>query len=57
LHKGRRIDLSTLRFEQPISRPEDANCCPSARLIGALRLEGQRLRLEAVQLARQLRDD
>ncbi len=35
LHKGRRIDLRTLRGVQPISRPEDPNCCPS----GTIRFE------------------
>lgn len=52
LSKGRRIDLSTLKFEQPISSADDPNCCPSASLIGALRLEGVRLRLDSVRVTR-----
>jgi hypothetical protein len=50
LHKGRHIDLSTLRFEQPIATQGDANCCPSATLVGTLRLEGRRLRLHTVEV-------
>ena len=32
LHKGRLIDLDTLRGTQPITRPGDANCCPSGMI-------------------------
>jgi len=50
LHKGRRIDLTTLAFEQPIAGPDDPNCCPSASLVGTVLLDGVTLRLVEARL-------
>jgi hypothetical protein len=52
LHKGRAIDLASLRFEQPIATRDDPNCCPSAALVGAIRLEGTQLLLDSARFER-----
>lgn len=50
LHKGRRIDLETLTFEQPVATRGDANCCPSGLLRGSLELDGWMLRLVSAEV-------
>lgn len=45
LHKGRRVDVSTLQGVQPIALPTDANCCPSGHLDFAVELRGGDLSL------------
>lgn len=39
LHKGRRLDLETLRGVWPVAAPGDGNCCPSLEMPFRLRLE------------------
>jgi hypothetical protein len=45
LHKGRRLNVSTLRGVQPIALPTDANCCPSGHLDFEVELRGGDLSL------------
>lgn len=52
LHKGRRIDLDTLEFVQPIAARGDPNCCPSRELVGRLRVVGERVVLAGAPLER-----
>ena len=45
IHKGRRIDVTTLRGVQPIVLPTDANCCPSGAIAFTVELWDRDLRL------------
>lgn len=45
LHKGRLIDLASLRGVQPIAGPGDANCCPSGQIDFQVELADGALRL------------
>jgi len=51
LHKGRRIDLSSLEGTQPIAFPGDANCCPSGTMRFRVALVGHDLRLVSAELS------
>jgi hypothetical protein len=45
LHKGRQLDLATLRGVWPVAAPGDPNCCPSFEIAFRVRLDGDTLRL------------
>jgi hypothetical protein len=47
LHKGRRLDLVTLRGSVPVATDLDGNCCPSFEIPFQVRLDGDTLRLES----------
>jgi len=45
LHKGRQLDLATLRGVWPVAAPGDPNCCPSFEIAFQVRLDGDTMRL------------